>query len=140
MLKLVGAPKLMTKVEFAIAPPARGGRRLGKHWHNTAVAPYQPAHMDEPFHPSGNSLCYAIQWAILMGADPIYLLGFTLQSGSPYPWGSANPVTQRPSYYDLPRAIDFLAFIERTYPGRVRPLAGWEGPLYSVFRSEQVST
>lgn len=140
LLKLVGQPKLFTRVEFAIAPPARGGRRIGNEWHNTAVAPFIPEHMDQPFHPSGNSLCYAIQWALLMGADPIYLMGFTLQSGSAYPWGPNNPVTGRPSFYDLPRAIDFLEFVERTYPGRVRPLTGWEGPLYSVFRPEQVST
>jgi hypothetical protein len=126
----------MTKVEFRIKAPTHGGRRVGARWHNTATAPFLPAKATDEFHPSGNSLCYAIQWALLMGADPIRLLGFTLQSGSPYPWGPNNPVTGKPSFYDVERALDFLRFVERTHPGRVRPLAGWEGPLYSVLRPE----
>lgn len=126
----------MTKVEFRIKPVSHGGRRLGNAWHNTAMPPFLPARATDEFHPSGNSLCYAIQWALLMGADPIRLLGFTLQPGSPYPWGVENPVTHRPSIYQTERALDFLRFVEKTYPGRVRPLTGWEGPLYSVFRPE----
>lgn len=99
--------------------------------------PYFPVKATDPFHPGGNSLCYAIQWALIMGADPIYLLGFTLQAGSPYPFGPNNPITNRPSFYDLPRALDFLRFVERTYPGRVRLLPGWDGPVYEVFRTER---
>lgn len=126
----------MSKVEFRIRPLANGGRRIGGVWHNTAVAPFLPEKATDEFHPSGNSLCYAIQWALLMGADPIRLLGFTLQSGSSYPWGPNNPVTGRPSFYQTERALDFLRFVEATFPGRVRPLTGWEGPLYSVLRPE----
>jgi hypothetical protein len=134
LLKLVGQTKLFTRIEFLIAPPARGGRRIGQEWHNTISPPFLPERADQPFHPGGNSLCYALQWANLMGADPIYLIGFTLQSGSAYDWGYENPVTHRPSFYDVPRALDFCRFFEQQFPGRARLSSGYQGPIYDVFR------
>lgn len=132
---MVGRPKNLSICEFEVAP-MRGGARVGGKWLNTAVPPYMPANASAKFHPSGNSVCYAIQWGMLMGCDPIYLMGFTLRSGSGYDWGTANPITQKPAFYDLERALAFLRFVEGRWPGRVRLLPGWEGPIYDVFHVE----
>ncbi len=71
-----------------------------------------------------------------MGGEPIYLLGFTLKDGSRYFWGSnANPITKRGSNYDLRRALDWLSWYERTWPGRVQLVDGWSGPVYDVFKT-----
>jgi len=134
LLRLVGQPRCVSIAEFSIKPVSRSGRRIGNEWHNTVMPPYLPQKATDEFHPSGNSLGYALQWAHLMEADPIYLIGFTLQSGSGYDWGPNNPVTGRPNFYDTPRIMDFCRFFEEKYPGRVRLSPGYQGPVYDIFK------
>lgn len=105
------------------------------------LPPYFVKNLDEPFHPGGNSLCYAMQYALQMEADPIYLMGFTLVSGTGYEFGRDNPVRKvsgrrRQSLYETERAMEWLREVEKTWPGRVRLLPGWEGPLYDLFSVE----
>lgn len=102
------------------------------------VPAYLPESYAHPFHPGGNSVCYCIQHAHLMGADPIYLIGFTLQAGTAYAWGERrNPVHKRPPFYDVPRAMDWLRFYESRYPGRVRLDPSFDGPIYDVFQVDK---
>jgi hypothetical protein len=104
------------------------------------LPPYFVKNLDEPFHPGGNSLCYALQFALLMEADPIYLMGFTLVSGGGYEFGRDNPVKKagrsRPAFYDVERAMEWLREVEKKWPGRVRLLPGWSGPLQDLFSIE----
>jgi hypothetical protein len=100
------------------------------------VPPFMPRSASEPYHPGGNSLCYMVTTAHLMGCYPIYAMGFTLKSGGGYFFNKVNPVTRRASIYDTDRAMDWLRWYEATYPNRVRLLPGWEGPVYSVFATE----
>ncbi len=96
--------------------------------------PFMPKSLADEFHPGGNSLCYTIQTAHLMGCDPIYALGFTLQSGSRYFWGdTTNPVLRRSSIYDERRALEWLSWYQKQWPGRVQLVEGWRGPVYDVF-------
>ena len=108
-------------------------KRDGKQMRAIA-APYLPKHLGEPFHPGGNSICFSIQLAHLMGARAIYLLGFTLQNGSRYFCGDRNPVLKRPAIYDSERACHWLKWYEAAYPGRARLLPGWSGPVYDVLQ------
>lgn len=108
------------------------------------LPPYFVKNLDEPFHPGGNSLCYAMQYALMMGADPIYLMGFTLVSGSGYEFGRNNPVKKirgrsRPTLYETERAMEWLREVEKHWPGRVRLLPGWEGPLYDLFDVDPIA-
>lgn len=96
------------------------------------VPPYMPEHLGKPLHPGGNSVCFAIQIAHLMGARRIFLAGFTLQSGSRYFFGQKNPVLHRASIYDSDRACHWLKWYEAQYPGHARLLPGWSGPIYDV--------
>lgn len=132
-IKLVGRNYKFSMAMWRVKP-SRGGARQGRNFVRPMQAPFLPVNTLDPFHFGGNSVCYAIQWAHLMGADPIYLLGFTLQAGSPYEWGSKNPITKVPSCYETDRALMWLRWYESRYPGRVRVFPGWEGPIYDVFQ------
>lgn len=105
-------------------------------WHRNICEPYLPKKFTDEFHPGGNSLCFGIQTAHLMGCDPIYCLAFTLKPGTGYFHGLTNPVTKQRSNYDVVRALDWLQWYEGSFPRRVRLLPGWEGPVYDVFATE----
>jgi hypothetical protein len=94
---------------------------------------FMPKSLTDEYHPGGNSLCYSIQTAHLMGIEKIYCLGFTLKSGSRYFFGTEqNPVTKRASIYDTHRALDWLAWFQASWPGRAHVTEGWDGPVYDV--------
>jgi hypothetical protein len=107
-------------------------------FHRNIHPPYMPAQITEPYHPGGNSLCYTIQTAHLMGCDPIYALAFTLKSGTGHFHGLTNPATKVRSVYDATRALDWLKWYEASFPRRVRLLPEWEGPIYDVFKTETI--
>lgn len=107
-----------------------GGRRV---WQASIVPPFMPKNVTDDFHPGGNSLCFMIQTAFLMGCDPIHLLGFTLQSGTAYHFGLNNPVTKQRSFYVTAQPMHWLRWVQREYPGRVVLWPGWQGPIYEVF-------
>ena len=109
----------------------KGGRMV-----SNMHPPYLPEKLTDEFHPGGNSVCYGIQLAHLMGCNPIYLLGFTLRSGSNYFYGRQNPVTGRSTLYQAERALHWLRWYESQHPGRVRLFPGWDGPIYDVFQVE----
>ena len=78
--RMIGSKKI-DPLHIRIAQPRgtvliRGARRNGQ------TEPYMPKSLTDLYHPGGNSLCYTIQTAHLMGAVQIYALGFTLQAGS----------------------------------------------------------
>ncbi len=100
-----------------------------------APEPFLPAKLTDLFHPGGNSVCYTIQLAHLMGCNPIYLLGFTLQSGTPYFFGRQNPALRRTSIYDEEVPLAWCRWYETQHPGRVRLWPGWGGPIYGVFQT-----
>lgn len=131
--RLVGS-KRIDPFHIRIAPPKGtvlyddGVRR------NAATPPFMPESLTDEFHPGGNSLCYTIQLAHLMGCDPIYALAFTIKPGSGYQWGNnTNPVTGRASMYDVRRALEWLSWYDQQWPGRVQLVEGWSGPVYDVF-------
>lgn len=99
--------------------------------------PYILDSFDKPYSAAGNSVCFAIQTAHLMGCEPIYLMGFTLQTGSRYFFKGPNPATKRPAFYDAEPPLEWCRFYESQFPGRVKLLPGWEGPIYSVFATEE---
>jgi hypothetical protein len=135
MAREVGKPQ-RTLAEIAIAR-RKGGVKIGKTFRPGMVQPFMPKKITEPYHPSGNSVCYMIQTAHLMGCDPIYLLGFTLQSGTPYHFGKVNPVTRKGAFYDIDPPMHWLQWYESCYPGRVKVCSGWSGPIYEVFQLER---
>lgn len=98
------------------------------------MEPFIPHTLREDFHHGGNSACFAIQLAHLMGCDPIYMIGFTLQNGSNYFFGRTNPVTRKPTIYQHERALHWLSWYERMHPGRVRLDPSFNGPIYDVFQ------
>jgi hypothetical protein len=102
---------------------------------NGVSKPFMPKSFVDEYHPGGNSICYAIQTAHLLGSEEIYLLGFTLKSGSRYFFGEKNPVSRRASIYDSRRALDWLKWFEKTYPGRAKLVAGWDGPVYDILQT-----
>jgi hypothetical protein len=118
--------------EISIAPAKGGTRTKDGVYRPAIVEPFLPKRITDPYHPGGNSLCYMIQTAHLMGCDPIYAIGFTLASGSTYFFGRENPVTRRSSIYDTERAIHWLRWYQSRYPGRVRLWPGFNGPVYKV--------
>jgi len=102
---------------------------------NGISLPFMPKSLTDEYHPTGNSIGYTIQTAHLMGSTEIYLLGFTLQKGSRYFFGTdINPATKRTSAYDLHRAIHWLKWYESQWPGRARLVEGWGGPVYDVLQ------
>lgn len=120
--------------EIAIGKVGGGQRDKDGQWRPTWVDPYLPKRITADYHPGGNSLCYMLQTAILMGCDPIYLLGFTLQSGAGYFFGRSNPVTKRTTIYDSDRALQWLRWLQERMPGRVFCDPDWAGsPVSEVF-------
>ena len=118
--------------EITIAPVHGGVRAKNGQIKKPLVEPYMPASFTKPFHPGGNSACFTIQTAHLMGCNPIYLLGFTLQSGTGYFFGRTNPVTRRSALYDQERALSWLTWYRQANPGRAKLWPGWSGPIYDV--------
>jgi hypothetical protein len=115
----------------------KGGKTVGGVYRNHWADPYLSEGFDGGLHPGGNSVCYQIQIAHLMGCDPIYLLGFTLANGSTYFFGRENPVEKRPPLYEVDRAMVWLKWYEEQYPGRVRLIPGWDGPITEVFEVDR---
>jgi hypothetical protein len=102
---------------------------------NGITDPYMPEDLEAEFHPGGNSLCYTIQTAHLMGSKDILCMGFTLKSGGRYFFGTEkNPITKRASIYDTHRALGWLSWYESQWPGRARLMEGWGGPVYDVLQ------
>ena len=97
------------------------------------MEPFLPRSLREDLHHGGNSLCFAIQLAHLMGADPIYLVGFTLQNGSNYFFGRTNPVTRKATVYQHERALAWCRWYQSKFPGRVQLDPTFSGPIYDVF-------
>jgi hypothetical protein len=98
------------------------------------MPPFIPTTLRQDLHHGGNSLCFAIQIAHLMGADPIYAVGFTLQNGSNYFFSRTNPVTRKPTVYQHERALAWLAWYQSKFPGRVLLDPSFNGPVYDVFK------
>lgn len=140
MLRMVGQrtwPVAMIRIRSLKGVPGQRVEKKGVGvWHRNIHPPYLPDRITDAYHPGGNSLCYTIQTAHLMGCNPIYALGFTLQSGSGYFHGLTNPATRARSLYDEDRALSWLRWYEAQHPNRVRLLPGWEGPIYDVFATE----
>jgi hypothetical protein len=98
------------------------------------MPPFIPTTLRQDLHHGGTSLCFAIQIAHLMGADPIYAVGFTLQNGSNYFFSRTNPVTRKPTVYQHERALAWLAWYQSKFPGRVLLDPSFNGPVYDVFK------
>lgn len=140
MLRMVGQ-RTWPVTEIMIQPvrgmPGKVKRRGDRNvFEREAVAPFMPERITDLYHPGGNSLCYCIQTAHLMGCNPIYAMGFTLESGTGHFHGLDNPTTGRRSVYDAPRALDWLRWYAAEFPGRVRLLPGWQGPVYDALPTE----
>jgi len=132
-MKMVGTKKVQP-LEIRIRPFA-GIQRKGKKYGLRPFPPYVPNSASELFHPGGNSLCFAIQLAHVMGCNPIVASGFTLQSGSNYHFGgNINPATRRPSVYQPDLAMAWLAWYSSAFPGRVLLDPSFDGPVTSVLR------
>lgn len=118
-------------VRFAIQIPKRGQRDKETGVFRRTMEP--PFLVDElkPFHYSGNSCGYALQWAHLMGASEVYLMGFTMKNYSGYFFTPNVRPTKGSGKYD-PRIMDFLRFVNQSKPGWVKIVRGWEGPIYNV--------
>ena len=139
MLRMVGQKKWpVTPIRIGKSLPGKSGK--DRVYRPGLTDPYMPARASDDYHPGGNSVCYMIQTAHLMGCDPIYLLGFTLQSGSGYFFGMNNPVLKRRAKYqdDGARPIHWLRWYSKRYPGRVLLWPGWQGPIYDVFETEDL--
>lgn len=126
--------------EIKIAPSKGGIRDQRGVWRASVVPPFMPKKITDDYHPGGNSACYTIQTAHLMGCEQIYLLGFTLESGVGYHFGLTNPVTQKRSFYSAEAPLHWLSWYEKCYPGRVKLMPGWQGPIYDVFETADLET
>ncbi len=136
-LRMIGSGKAwLNEITIAKASGRYRDPRSGvvKNAHTPA---YMPEKITDPYHPGGNSLCYLIQTAHLMGCDPIYAMGFTLKSGTGYHFGLTNPATRKRSFYSVEEPLIWLRWYQERYPNRVRLLPGWEGPVYDVFSTEE---
>lgn len=137
ILRMVGrGERWITEVQ--VAPPKGKIRLSSGQIRNCAPEPYMPKKLTTPLHPAGNSVCYQIQIATLMGFDPIYLLAFTLQKGSAYFFGRNHPVYKGKvgGFYDAPVPLAWLHWYQKNYPNRARLLPGWQGPIYSALPME----
>jgi hypothetical protein len=136
-LRRVGDGKRVL-TEISIAPMKGARRQKSGLVEYQPVAPYIPTSMKMAFHPGGNSLCFAIQLAHLMGADPIHLVGFTLQSGSRYFFGSMNPIVKhgrpRMTLYQEERPLAWCAYYEKLFPERCLLDPSFDGPIYKIFK------
>lgn len=102
------------------------------------VPPFLPASLREDLYPGGNSLCYAVQLAHLMGAGRIVAVGFTMQSGSRYQHEGGNPVhrTELTRYGDISRPLAWLEWYCRENPNKLHLDSSFEGPLYERLHPE----
>jgi len=133
-LRVVGRRKWPV-AEISVAPAGAATRTKSGHIQRQRVPPFMPKSFRDPYHPGGNSLCYMIQTAHLMGCSPIYCLGFTLSNGTGYFFGLDNPVTNRRSFYSDPgRALEWLQWYDKWNPGRAKLWPGWSGPIYEVLK------
>lgn len=136
MARELGKP-VRTLAEISVRA-RRKGKKVGPLQYRAGCEPaYMPEKITDQYHPGGNSVCYLIQTAHLMGCDPIYLLGFTMESGTPYHFGRINPVTKRGAFWDVVPPMDWLRWYESRYPARVMVCSGWSGPIYDVFKLER---
>ncbi len=119
--------------EIGITRKRGGTRGRDGLWRPSHMDPYLPESFKDDYHPGGNSLCYMIQTAHLLGAESVVLLGFTLKNGTGYHFGLTNPVTRKRAFYETERPLHWLRWFESRYPGRVKLFPGWEGPLNEVF-------
>jgi hypothetical protein len=131
-LRMVGRGERQM-AEITIQPLRRGVRTQNGKWKLNSVPPYLPKSVTDQFHPSGNSLCFAIQLAHVMDCNPIYAVGFTLQTGLGYFFGRTNPVTRKTSHYEQDRALEFCRWYEKQFPGRVLLDPSFGGPIREVF-------
>lgn len=118
-----------------ISQPPRIQRRGGRG-RPAFQDPFVPADLRQPFHFGGNSFCYGVQLAHLMGAGRIICLGFTHRSKTGYEHGDTNPVTRRQNSYSedhVERVLHWSRWYEETFPGKVLLDKQWHGPLNEVF-------
>jgi len=114
--------------------PTRGGRRLPSgQYRRTGLAPYCPKTAGEAYSFGGNSLCYALQTAKILGCNRAYLLGFTLANGAGYFFGAENPVTRKKTFYDADVPMEWCRWFASRYPGYARLLPGFGGPIEDIF-------
>lgn len=139
--RAIGMPRRPI-IEYRIKPPGLCSRAVEidgrKHCWPDLAEPFLPTSFDEPYHPGGNSLCYMVQTACILGAGLIYALGFTLQHGSTYFFGREHPLRGGGPVYDTERALHWLSWFESQKPGCVRLLSGFSGPIYDVLRTEDI--
>jgi hypothetical protein len=112
-----------------------GGYRDPKtgFFHRPMSEPFFVSDPTQPFYFGGNSVCYALQWAEIMGASSAILMGFTLRSGSGYffmPEGQKP--TRHSGIYEVDRALGFVRALEARKPGWAKVVDGWDGPLYDL--------
>lgn len=139
---MLGRDAQPDQVHFRIKVPSSGGWRdpATGFFHRPMDAPFLIDDPAEHFYFGGNSLCYALQWAHVMGASAVYLMGFTLQSGSSYfflPEGQKP--TKHSGIYSLDRALAFLRLVEERKPGWMRLVDGWAGPIYDLLPSTSLA-
>lgn len=132
MRMIGGQPRTVSEVSIARLTGAH--RTKDGKMSYALMPPFLPRSLREELHHGGNSLCFAIQIAHLMGADPIYLVGFTLQTGSNYFFANTNPVTRKATIYQHERAMAWCSWYESKFPGRVQLDPSFAGPIYSIFK------
>lgn len=131
-MRMVGS-KIRQVTEIKIQPVKPVRRAPSGRMEMQTVPPFIPKSAAQFFHPSGNSLCFGIQLAQVMGCFPIYAVGFTLQNGLGYHFGRTNPVTRRTTVYEQSRALDWCRWHAKMFPGMVQLDPTFSGPIYEVF-------
>lgn len=117
-------------VMFQIQSSRNGRRRADGVYERVAGVPFLRDDIG-PFYFAGNSAGYALQWAHLMGASEVLLMGFTMRDNSGYFFTHSQRPTRLSGVYN-PRVLDFLRFVNREKPGFVKLVRGWEGPIYDL--------
>lgn len=127
-----GAPRTVSEISIARLTGAQRAKDGTMSY--ALMPPFVPRSLREDLHHGGNSLCFAIQIAHLMGADQIYAVGFTLQSGGGYFFSRTNPVTRKATVYQHERALAWCRWFESKFPGRVQVDPTFDGPITGVFK------
>lgn len=131
-LKTIGQKKWPV-AEITIGAAGAALRRPNGQIVRPTPKPFMPETIRHPYHPGGNSVCFMVQTAHLMGCNPIYLLGFTMMSGTGYFFSLENPATKKRSFYSDPdRALSWLSWYQKQFPGRLKLWPGWSGPIYNA--------
>ncbi|MCP4899957.1 MAG: hypothetical protein GY906_23560 [bacterium] len=131
-MRTVGSKKWPV-AEISIGNAGNVVRRRNGTMMRTGVENCMPKSIRDAYHPGGNSACFMVQTAHLMGCNPIYMLGFTMQSGTGYFFGLENPATRKRSFYSDPeRALSWLSWYQSQHPGRLKLWPGWAGPIYET--------